>query len=195
MKPYFFSLTAATAVVFLNPAAHGLSEIGFGDFSGDFSAPTVIPFPLAPVTVDVTGQIGNNGDTGATNGNDADYFTVEIPQGLSVVSIFVEDYTFSPGNPNVSFLGFVSGSSFGGQTAGDIDGSVLVNASSGEILDNLLGGSGELSAGNYSFWLQETSANVVDYRISFTTVPEPSTYGALFGAVCLLGAFLIRGRR
>ena len=132
--------------------------------------------------------MGNNGDTGATNGQDADYFSFIVGTGSSVTAINVDLYTFSPNNPGVSFFAYTNGSSFTGQTGGDIDGQVLFNAASGNVLASLAGGA--LGPGTYSFWLQETSPNVVNYQLTFTQIPEPSV-----GIFALLGSLGIALRR
>ena len=105
-----------------------------GDLSGAFATPTAVT--ISNGTNSVVGQVGLNGDTGATNGQDADYFTFTVGPGLSITSLTVDSYT-AVGSGSGSFLGFTAGSLFGGQTGGDIDASVIFNAGSGEILDDL----------------------------------------------------------
>ena len=157
-----------------------------GDLSGNLASPT--PLVLNNGANTIVGQMGDNGDTGATNGRDADYFSFIVGAGSSVTAINVDLYTFSPNDPGVSFFGYTSGSSFTGQGAGDIDGQALFNAASGDVLPSLAGGA--LGPGTYSFWLQETSANVVNYQLTFTQIPEPSA-----GIFALLGTLGIALRR
>lgn len=164
------------------------SEASSGDLSGAFAAPTAIVLSNGANTV--SGSIGNNGDTGATNGRDADYFTFNIAAGSTVNAITIDSYTFSPNDPGVSFLGYVASGSFTGQTGGDIDGSAFINAGSGDFLPALAGG--PLGPGTYSIWLQETSANVVDYELTISQIPEPGS-AALFG-IAALGLVLRRRR-
>ena len=157
-----------------------------GDLSGAFATPTAVT--ISNGTNSVVGQVGLNGDTGATNGQDADYFTFTVGPGLSITSLTVDSYT-AVGSGSGSFLGFIAGSSFGGQTGGDIDASVIFNAASGEILDDL---GGTLGPGSYSFWIQETAQTTVDYTVTFTQIPEPAT--ASFGLVALLALAMRRSR-
>lgn len=185
------------ALLALGPAAGSQAGLLYdesvsGDLSGVFTAPDLLVPGLGDNTV--IGQIGANGNTGATNGNDADYFSFNIGANFSLAAITVDAYTFSPNDPNVSFFGFVMDTAFAGQGFGDIDGFTLFNAGSGDILGDIAGG--PLGPGDYAFWIQETSANVVDYQVTFTTrdssqVPAP-------GALALLGlglAALLAARR
>lgn len=183
------TLTAASAALLVMiVSGHGAviyNESVNGDLSGLFGAPT--PLNLATGANTIIARMGANGNFGATNGSDADYFTVTVGSGESLVSITVDSYSFSPNNPGVSFAGYVTAAGFAGQAAQDIDGSMLFNASSGNILDNFTGGPSPLGAGTYSFWFQETSSNLVDYQLTFTLVPEPSaTLLGIFGATLFL---------
>jgi hypothetical protein len=162
------------ALVFLTTTTFGdivYDEGISGDLSGAFGSPTSITFSAQSNTV--IGQMGENGGTGGTNGRDADYFTFSFGGGRQLTSVTIDSYTFSPNNPGSSFMGYVAGTAFAGQGGGDIDGNVLFNAGSGDVLPSL---GGPLDAGDYSFWVQETSANAVDYTITFgfTAVPEPA---------------------
>jgi len=160
------------------------SESLNGDLSGSFANPQMIPLNIGANTV--IAQMGNNGNSGATNGSDADYFTVTLDPGLSLLSITLDSYTFSPNNPGVSFVGYVAAAAFTGQGGGDIDGSAFIDASSGNILDDFTGSPAPLSQGVYSFWFQETSANRVDYQLTFNVVPEPSAALLGFSGISLL---------
>jgi hypothetical protein len=171
-------LCALFLTVAPSPGAVIHSESINGDLSGIFASPTPLTLALGANTI--LAQIGNNGDTGATNNaRDADYFTVTIGAGQALISLTVDSFTFGPNNPGVSFAGYVAAAAFAGQAQENIDGSAFFNASSGNILDDFTGGLPPLSAGVYSFWFQETSANVVNYQLTLNVVPEPST--ALLG--------------
>lgn len=155
-----------------------------GDLSGSFINPTVIS--LTPGANIIIAQMGSNGNTGATNGSDADYFTVTLGPGTSLLSITLDSYTFTPNDPGVSFAGYVAAAAFTGQGSGNIDGSAFFNASSGNILDDFTGLSTPLGQGVYSFWFQETSANRVDYQLTLNVVPEPSVVLLGFSGFWLL---------
>ena len=169
-----------------------------GDLSGVFTAPDL----LAPGPGDNTliGQVGANGETGATNGNDADYFHFNLGADISLAAITVDAYTTSTADDsNVSFFGYVMDTAFTGQGFGDIDGFTLFNAASGDILGDVAGG--PLGPGDYAFWIQETSAIVVDYQVTFTTrdtsqVPAPGGLALLgLGLAALFAARLQQGGR
>jgi len=161
-----------------------------GDLSGAFGAPTGLALGAGANTV--IGQIGPNGNTGAVGGNDADYFTFSVGAGETLDSITVDAYDFSPADPGVSFFGYVMGTVFSGQGIGDVSGFVLFNGASGDILDDIA--AGPLGAGDYAFWVQETSNNSVDYQFTFNTsraanVPAPAVPLLLgTGLLCLLAS-------
>lgn len=161
-----------------------------GDLSGLFGKPTPLSIMLGANTI--LAEFGNNGDTGATNGFDADYFTIIIDPGNILGSIIVESYLFAPNNPGLSFAAFTVAAAFAGQEEENVDGIAFFNASSGNILDDLLGDAEPLGAGVYSFWFQETSNNIVNYQLTFNVIPEPSF--VILGASSLL-AWLVRRRR
>ncbi len=162
----------------------GSSGITTGDLSGNLAAPTSLSFGIGANTI--IGQIGANGNNGATNGNDADYFTFSLSSGVSIDSIVIDSHS----GTGPSFLGYRAGTSFSGQAIGDIDNFVLFQSTSGDILPSLAGGS--LGAGDYAFWIQETAAGPVNYQITFNTVPEPSTALLTFLG---MGLFLLRRPR
>lgn len=144
-----------------------------GDLSGSFSTPSMLNFIAGTNTV--SGQAGNNGNTGATNGSDADYFSFSIASGFELTSINVDSYSQIGGTAgNLSFLGYNESSAFNGQGGGDVDGFVLFNATSGEILDDV-SGTNAVGVGDYAIWIQETGNFLVDYSLSFeiTAVPIP----------------------
>lgn len=184
-----FTFIAASSTVTNAATIH--DESINGDLSGLLNTPT--PLTVSAGTNTIIGQVGNNGNTGATDGTDADYFTFNIAPGSDLVSITIDSYTSSSGSGQ-SFFGYTEGTSFTGQGFGDIDGFVIFNASSGEVLDDLSGGA-SLAAGDYAFWLQETADVTVDYEISFevATVPVPAA-AWLFGSG-LLGLMGIARRK
>ncbi len=159
-----------------------------GDLSGVPSSPDALAVSVGANTV--IGSVGQNGGTGATNGSDADYFSITIGAGESLTALTIDSYTFAPSNPGASFIGIVAGDGFSGQGGGSVDNFVLFNALSADVLPGLAGG--PLGEGTYSFWVQEVSPTVVDYQLTATVVPEPST--ALFVGLGLCG-LAARARR
>jgi len=161
------------------------SEASDGDLSGDFSAPQSLTVSLGDNII--AGRMGQTGDLGATNGSDADYLAIIVPDGLEVVAITVDSYSFSDGgNPGSgSFLAYGEGPEFMGQGFGDIDGYVIFAADAGNLLlglrQDIFGEVSEtsLEAGEHAFWLQETNPTVVEYSLAFTVVPEPTSFGLL----------------
>ncbi|MDG2487791.1 MAG: PEP-CTERM sorting domain-containing protein [Roseibacillus sp.] len=161
------------------------SEASDGDLPGESGAPQFLTVTLGENTV--AGRMGQTGDLGATNGSDADYLTVIVPDGLEVVAITVESFFFSgDGNPGGgSFLAYGAGAEFAGQGFGDIDGYVIFAADAGNLLPGLRqdifgdGSQNSLSPGEHAFWLQETNPTIVEYSLAFEVVPEPSSLGLL----------------
>jgi len=159
-----------------------------GDLPGDFHSPQALV--VTPGEHTFSGSIGDTGDTGATDGGDADYLSLMVPDGLEIVSISVQTYSFVDGNPGGgSFLGYRSGSDFAGQGFDDIDAWALFFEVGLNLLPDL--GRDSLAAGQHAFWLQETNPTVVDYSLSIQVVPEPAV-GGLVGCGALL---IVGGRR
>ena len=183
-----FTLAFGVAVAFCSSSVFAqlnYDESTDGDLSGGFAAPTELSFDVGLNTI--IGNAGSANSGGATNGSDADYFWFSLGAGETVDEIS----TTRTGAGSQSFIGYVAGTSFGGQTAADLDANTLF--SDGETL--LPGGllSAPLTEGNHAFWIQETSGPI-DYSISFnvTAVPEPSSAIGLIG-LGLIG--FVRRRR
>ncbi len=168
-------------------AATVYEEAVDGDFSGDLMTPTSVTLQLGPNTI--IGQMGDNGNTGATDGSDADYFTFTIAPGQELTFISIDSYS-SPGDPGLSFIGLTNDTQFIDQIGTGLLGSSLFNASVPADLLNVLA-FGPLGPGDYSIWLQETVDTTVDYQFTFTLIPEP---GAPM-MITLAGAGLIVRRR
>ncbi|MEM6330105.1 MAG: PEP-CTERM sorting domain-containing protein [Planctomycetota bacterium] len=156
-----------------------------GDLSGDFTMPTVVTLGFGPNSV--SGQMGQNGSTGASNGSDGDFFRFTVPAGAEVTEIFVDEYETTE---NQSFLGY-RGSPFTSLgSTGAIDGFELFSDGPANIIGALTG-LPALGPGDHFFWVQETSPVTVDYTLRFTVVPEPA--GLLLA--CLAGLGLAARRR
>ena len=170
------------------------AELQDGDLPGDFTAPRILTATAGENII--SGRIGQTGNLGATNGSDADYLTIVVPEGLEIVSITAANFSFSgTGNPGGgSFLAYREGFRFPGQGFGDIDGYVIFTADSGNLLPGLrqdafgVGGDRTLGAGEHAFWLQETNPTVVEYALALEVIPEPSSTGLLgLGLAIVLG--------
>ncbi|GAB1856300.1 hypothetical protein MHTCC0001_11350 [Flavobacteriaceae bacterium MHTCC 0001] len=129
-------------------------ELLNGDFSNDFSSPTVLEF-----------VVGKNFITASQGGGDIDYFTFTVPQNSVLSEIIVDDYQSSD---SAGFIGIVASNAFstnaGDTQAGDLLGGTLYGkATLGDdilpnmgVLTNATGFSGELPSGTYSIWLNQT---------------------------------------
>lgn len=156
-------------------------ESSDGDLSGVFGSPTPIAFTAEDNTI--IGQVGNNGNTGATDGTDADYFTFTIGPGQTLTDISIDNYSPSGSSGGGSLLAYTTGTSFTGQGSGDIVDNVIFNGST-DIPAGL--GITTLGPGDYSFWVQEIASTTVDYQLTFTVIPEPSSLALLaIGGLCL----------
>ncbi len=152
-------------------------ESSDGDLSGALGSPTALSFSTGANTI--IGSVGANGGTGATNGSDADYFSIVIPTGATLDSITIDGYSLTSPT-NGSFFGTVAAAAFTGQGFGDIDAFTIFNAGSGDVIGAL---GGPFGAGNQSFWLQETAPTIASYTITFNLVPEPAFAGLLLVAL------------
>lgn len=184
--PLFYSLHCA--FLFLSCSALNLSaatlydETLDGDLSGAFGSPTLLE--INPGTFTIIGEMGANGNGGATNSSDADYFTFEIPVGVTVTSLTLDNYAPAGAIGFGSFLAYRSGTSFPGQGFGDIETWDVVNATNVDLLSAL--SLGPLTAGDHAFWFQETAPTTVGYTITATAVPEPSSAALVVGSLLLL---------
>jgi len=162
-----------------------------GDLSDSGPAPTSFGV-FATGTNTIQGSLGaSSGGSGATNGNDADFFTFTLGAGQSVNSIS----TTRTGPGGGSFIGYTNANSISSITTGGLTSGTLF--SNGALSGNSSGLTAiptTLGAGDHTFILQETGA-AVDYSISFNVVqaiPEPSS-AALLGGLAMVG--FIRRRR
>ncbi|MEM9352486.1 MAG: hypothetical protein AAGA92_05695 [Planctomycetota bacterium] len=161
-----------------------------GDLSGVFSAPDLLPITTGVNTL--IGTTGANGGTGATDGSDADYFTITIPAGKELTTITLDSYVANPAITSQSFIGYVNAAAFTGQGGGDIDDNELFGTADlgNPNLINAITGQSSLGPGDHSFWIQEIATTVIDYQFSVTVVPEPVSAG-----LGLLGLAIVAGRR
>ena len=156
------AFTASAAVLY--------DESTSGDLSGDLANPDA--FIATVGSHQIIGTVGANGNTGATDGSDADYFYFEVGPGIAITELVIDNFADSPGGAGRSFMGYREGSAFLAQDGSDLDGFTLFFGTSGNVLPEL--SSAALSTGNHAFWVQETSNNTVDYTLRFTVIPEPN---------------------
>lgn len=169
-----------------------------GDLSTDFSNPTSVLI-----------QAGSNqilGTTGRADGVvDRDYFTITIPQGLRLTRIEVLPNTTGDNiDTPISFISVQTGatgtnpSTAQAPLAASLLGYYLFGPADigQDILDNLgqsnllflpaQGFTTPLGAGTYTFWVQETAVNLINYGIDLQVQPVPVP-----AAVWLFGSGLI----
>lgn len=179
------------ATIFVNPVSGQVvfDESVDGELSNDRLNPTEISLSLG--TNVIAGEIGENGQSGATDGSDADFFTFELAAGLEVDSI-----AFTRSGTGRSFVGYAVGDQItspinsGGITAGglfsDGDDASTVDGVGLATIASIL----PLQDGDHTFVFQETASGTFDYSVSFnvvSAVPEPSSIAILsFGGVVMM---------
>ncbi len=163
-----------------------------GDLSSDNLAPTLLAF--APGSNQVFGDTSPDPDL------DPDYFTMVIPAGYELSSIIFEEYI--SGDDQAFFAVEVGGQITDPGSPVALLSATLIGALPGtmqgdELLDDLQnpdvwgGFAGNLQAGTYTFWFQETSS-ATDYGFDFvlTPIPAPASASLMVG-----GLLLARRRR
>lgn len=208
----WFALALATAALVGQAPVHAnfmYDEARDGDLSNDRLNPTLL----------VAG-LGVNTLTGMTVtlpppvGRDFDYVTVTIPAGLQLDSLVLAAYV----GDDLTFIGMQAGTPFTIPptdppatilaqllgwvhfTPGLIGTDLFPIMAAQTVPAPVIGFTAPLPSGDYSFWIQETSGNLVTYSLAFNVsvagtpaVPEPSSL-ALAGLAALL-ALTCAGRR
>ena len=165
-----------------------------GELSGDPNAPTFI----------VVGE-GNNTVIAVTDqdGDDRDFFTFNVAEGFELVGVILDIFDTNTNDPaNLGFIGFSAGDVLGTDPLAPDPTALLgyalvgIGDSGSDIFDVMAQGGGSqgydgpLGAGDYTFWLQETSPSADDWSVTLVInqVPAP-------GALALLGMAGLAGRR
>jgi len=161
-----------------------------GDLSDSGAVPMLFALSLGTNTIE--GTLGPDaGGSGATNGNDADFFTFTLGAGQSITSFT----TTRSGPGSQSFVGYSNSSSIASTTTTDLTGGNLfgdgfLNSTAITAIPTTFG------PGDHTFVFQEIGGGPVDYSASFevvSTVPEPSSAVLLSGlAMC---GFIRRRRK
>lgn len=205
LRHLFFGLTLAvlaTGAVRANDLFnHNPLPGSLIDLSDDGNAPTFLTFSDGHNIVE--GSMGWNGST-----LDADIWTFTIAAGYEVSAIRLVSYNGSnPVAPNGHWMALAAGNTIDTTQSvnhlsnalwteetdefGNSNTNLLALLQSGPAFGGI-GFSGNLQAGDYTFWVQEASSFVNQYCIDFviTPVPEP-------GSALLMGAtsFLCLRRR
>ena len=160
------------------------------DISDDQNNPTAFDLTFGSnLLIATTG----GGTGGATNGTDAEFIGVTVPDGMTLQSITLNayDHIFST---NRVFIAYESGSTI---LSAPID-DYLTGAAPEP--PNALYGSPELGTdifvdlgpGPFAFWIQETNPNPATYELSFNVVPEPESCAIFLTA--MLAVFVPRRR-
>ncbi len=149
--------------------------------------------PNNPLPLQLAGA--DNTISGSVVSPDRDYITVNVPAGSQLSGIVLDEYTSSGIQ---SFIGLQAGSVFTEPPTDTVVENLLGFALFGSSMTgtNILptistgqgaqGFEGALPAGDYTFWIQETSDNVVDYTFTMQLTPEgedtsePAAQAALF---------------
>jgi hypothetical protein len=188
------------------PAALVYDESVNPDFSGNRLLPTGVSI-ASPGTSQINGVTGNTGSTAATA--DRDYFTITIPNGFILNSLILTNFSMTAGN--LGFLGVAPGGTAPDPTLApatleaalvgythlspSMNGTNILPA-----IGHAVGSPGfleSLSAGTYTFWLQDTSSGTSDpYTLTLNVeLPEPASLVLMLTGLGGLGWARHRRRR
>lgn len=186
-RPLSVAVVSAVAATGTLRADIAWDEIGQGDLSNLFDAPTPLPAALGDNFVYAT--MGE----GAT-GIDRDFFTITVPPGHTLTNLWIDFYF---GDDPIAFLGMVRGPAFtvgpDDASPSDIDGYVLfgkagLNLPGTDVLPRMPlihdppRFEVPLGPGHYSFWVQQLDG-LSEYGLNFVIdVPGPAGAWAFIAA-------------
>ena len=134
--------------------------------------------PTNPLALDLSP--GSNALSGAVIAGDIDYVTVHVPEGYVMSAI---DHTEFDSADDLAFIGIQSGTVFtepptNTEVANLLGFALFGDSTEGsDILPTIGTGEGAqgftppLSAGDYTFWIQQTGTDVVSYTFDFVVTP------------------------
>lgn len=174
----------AAAVVVHDESIHG-------DVSNDRLSPTAYVL-----------SSGTNSLLATSVSGDREYVRFTVPAGFQLSQVVLASYA---GIDGTAFIGVQAGSTLTEPPTGTNVANLLGWTHFGpgpgnvgtDILDNIgvgagaIGFTGSLSAGDYTFWIQQTGANAATYQMDFVVVPAPAAAGLLG----LAGVLACRRRR
>lgn len=186
MKPPNKTLVYFIVMSSIATQLHGINVLleSQGEFVATPFSPTVVVIGEGVNTI--RGDLGDNGQSGAADasGNptntDADFFTVTVPVGTTM-TLEIREHTVTAGTPNRAFLAYKSAQSFDGFPSAS---ALVLSANTGnpeheawllfddttvdwrDAVTNAPITAPVFTAGDYVFWLQETTAGAtLDYAI------------------------------
>ena len=196
-------LFAAATISTFSSATVIHDEALLGDLSNDPLAPTSLTFGVG--SNEISGTVVNTNDT-------RDYFTFTIGDGLVLDSIDVVSYFDVNGNnPDNGFTAINAGTTTTQPGMGSVDADFLGGAHVGA--DQLPGTGGSLAAdlaraenigttfdfpltaGDYSFLIQQTGPENTGYTLDFVVSPVPLPAAAWLFVSGLLGLFGVKRMR
>jgi hypothetical protein len=163
-----------------------------GDLSNNGLAPSAL-----------TLDIGINSVKGSFGGTapERDYLAITIQSGMQLSALLVGDGFIQ--NDARSFIGVQAGSIMtvsptSGSSTGLLGFTHVQPGLGFDLLPDIgntaafgaIGFTGPLSAGTYTFWIQDTSGNgsfSYDFVVTTAPVPEPETYAMLLAGLGLMG--------
>lgn len=200
-------LFAAATISTFSSATVIYDEAALGDLSNDPLAPTSLTFGVG--SNEISGTVVTSNDT---SNDTRDYFTFTIGDGLVLDSIDLVSYFDVDGNPaDDGFTAINAGTTTTQPGMGSVDADFLGGAHVGA--DQLPGAGGSLAAdlaraenigttfdfpltaGDYSFLIQQTGPENTGYTLDFVVSPVPLPAAVWLFVSGLLGLFGVKRMR